>query len=92
MTKIKIHSLTQPFPRLASLVSTIITIARIQSAILIKNLPETIEEEDIYRTLSSYGDVKKINEQVADDVDSTASFLVKFYDLQDSKQVRMDKN
>ena len=55
-------------------------------------MPETIEEEDIYRTLSSYGDVKKINEQVADDVDSTASFLVKFYDLQDSKQVRMDKN
>ncbi|GMI32445.1 hypothetical protein TrCOL_g1929, partial [Triparma columacea] len=61
-----------------------------ESAILIKYLPDTIEEEDIYRTLSSYGDVKKINEQVADDINNTASFLVKFYDLQDSKQAHLE--
>ena len=59
-----------------------------ESAILIKYLPDTIEEEDIYPTLRKYGDVKKINEQVVND-GNTASFLVKFYDLQDSKQAHL---
>ena len=61
-----------------------------ETGIIIKNLPDTIEEEDIYRILSSYGDIKKINEQVANDENSTASFLVKFYDSQDSKQAHLE--
>mmetsp|Transcript_23329 Transcript_23329/g.43849 ORF Transcript_23329/g.43849 Transcript_23329/m.43849 type:complete len:789 (+) Transcript_23329:368-2734(+) len=61
-----------------------------ESSILLENLPDDVEEEDILRTMTSYGDVKKVNEQVNNAESDRISYLVKFYDLQDSKQAQLE--
>ncbi|GMI17824.1 hypothetical protein TrLO_g1786 [Triparma laevis f. longispina] len=63
-----------------------------ESSILLENLPDDVEEEDILRTMTSYGDVKKVNEQVNNAESDRISYLVKFYDLQDSKQAQLELN
>lgn len=65
-----------------------------ESMLLLSNLPGSVDEQDLSRMLSSYGEVRAIHYQAnmmsGDDDDDLASYMVEFFDVQDARQALME--
>jgi RNA recognition motif-containing protein len=67
-----------------------------ESMLLLSNLPGSVDEQDLSRMLSSFGEVRAIHYQAnmaadaGDDDDDLASYMVEFFDSQDARQALME--
>ena len=67
-----------------------------ESMLLLSNLPGLVDEQDLSRMLSSFGEVRAIHYQAnmaadaGDDDDDLASYMVEFFDSQDARQALME--
>eukprot|EP00986_Skeletonema_menzelii_P012196 scaffold6619_cov146-Skeletonema_menzelii.AAC.2 len=68
-----------------------------ESMLLLSNLPGSVDEQDLSRVLSSFGEVRAIHYQANmmsgggdEDEDDLASYMVEFFDVQDARQALME--
>ncbi|KAL7548731.1 hypothetical protein ACHAWF_012000 [Thalassiosira exigua] len=66
-----------------------------ESMLLLSGLPGTVDEGDLGRVLSSFGEIRAVHYQASnagdDDEDSElSSYLVEFYDIQDARQALLE--
>jgi RNA recognition motif-containing protein len=63
-----------------------------ESMILLSNVPGTIDEQDVSQAMSSFGEIRNVHYQASinDDETDRVTYLVEFYDIQDSRQALME--
>eukprot|EP00985_Skeletonema_marinoi_P018868 scaffold10678_cov130-Skeletonema_marinoi.AAC.5 len=72
-----------------------------ESMLMLSNLPGSVDEQDLSRMLSSFGEVRAVHYQANmmssggdggddDEEDDLASYMVEFFDVQDARQALME--